>query len=181
MNVKVTYKGIQQDLPPKLQQKLDAKFSKLSKLLERRGEKEAHVIVTSERHLHRAEITLQFYDHQLVGIGSDSDLFNAVSAALTKLEKQAVKHRSKWREKARRTEPKIKTETAGKTREAASAEQSRRIYRVNHHERRKPITLEEAMLQMESGLNYLVYRDADKDRTSVLIRRSDGHYDLIEG
>src|SRR5579864_3555171 len=101
----ITYKGMHGDLPPKLQEKLDAKFAKLSKLLERRGEKEAHVVVTEERHLHRAEITLQFYDHQLAGAGADADLFTALSQALEKLEKQAVKQRGKWREKARRTEP----------------------------------------------------------------------------
>ena len=32
----------------------------------------------------------------------------------------------------------------------------------NHHERRKPITLEEAMLEMEDGRDYVAYRDADK-------------------
>src|SRR5271155_6189599 len=95
--MKVSYRGVHKELPPKFQEKLDAKFAKLSKLLERRGEKEAHVVVTSERHLHNAEITLQFYDHQLIGIDSDADLFTAVSKALDKLDKQAVKQREKWR------------------------------------------------------------------------------------
>src|SRR6185437_7577035 len=99
--MKVSYRGVPQELPPKLQEKLDAKFAKISKLLERRGEKEAHVVVTSERHLHHAEITVQFYDHQLVGIGSDADVFTALAGALDKLEKQALKQRAKWREKRR--------------------------------------------------------------------------------
>src|ERR1700730_10120676 len=103
--MKVSYRGIPKELPSKLQEKLDAKFSKLSKLLEQRGEKEAHVIVTTERHLHNAEITLQFYDHQLVGVGSNGDLFAAITTALEKLEKQAVKQRTKWRETKRRSEP----------------------------------------------------------------------------
>ena len=104
--MKVSYKGVKQELPSKIQEKLDAKFSKLSKLLERRGEREAHVVVTTERHLHKAEITLPFYDHQLVCVGSDSDLFTALSMALDKLEKQAVKLRDKWREKKRRADSK---------------------------------------------------------------------------
>ena len=89
--MKVSYKGVKQELPPKLKEKLDAKFAKLSKLLDKRGEKGAHVIVTSERHLHHAEVTVQYYDHQLVGIGSDADLFTALSAALDKIETQAHK------------------------------------------------------------------------------------------
>jgi putative sigma-54 modulation protein len=177
----VSYKGIKQELPPRIQRRLDAKFAKLSKLLERRGEKEAHVIVTSERHLHRAEITIQFYDHQLVAIGSDNDLFAAMSDALEKLEKQALKQRTRFREKHRRKEGPVKAEVARRetTPAARDGQETRRVFRVDHHERRKPITLDEALLEME-GRDYLVYRDADKGRTAVLVRRRDGHIDLIE-
>ena len=98
--MKVSYTGIKQELSPKIQKKLDAKFAKLSKLLEKRGEKEAHVVVTIVRHLHKAEITVQYYDHKLVGDGSDADLFTALSEAFEKLETQAVKNRGKWRERA---------------------------------------------------------------------------------
>jgi ribosome hibernation promoting factor len=180
--MKIAYKGMHGDLPPKLQEKLDAKFAKLSKLLERRGEKEAHVVVTEERHLHRAEITLQFYDHQLAGAGADADLFTALSQALEKLEKQAVKQRGKWREKARRTEPPqtAESEPAGQAPAPVEPDRSPRIFRVNHHQRRKPMTVEEAVLQMEDGREYLVYRDAEKECVSVLVRRRDGHFDLIE-
>src|ERR1700686_4028923 len=109
--MKVSYKGIQRDLPPKLQEKLDAKFAKLSKLVDGRGEKQAHVVVTSERHLHKAEITLHVHNHQLVGIGADSDLFSAMSAALDRIEKQAAKQGAKWGDTTRRSEP-MKTATA---------------------------------------------------------------------
>src|SRR5271154_2934689 len=102
--MKVSYRGVQKELPSKLQEKLDAKFAKVSKLLEKRGEKEAHVVITTEHHLHHAEITLQFYDHQLVGVGSDTDLFASIQSAIEKLEKQALKQTTKWRDKARRSE-----------------------------------------------------------------------------
>ncbi len=100
----VSYTGMQKALAPKLQSKLDAKFAKLSKLLERKGPKEAHVVVRSERHLNKVEITMQFYGHSLVGDGADADLFTALWDALEKLEAQAVKQRAKWREKLRRPE-----------------------------------------------------------------------------
>jgi len=176
--MKIIYKGVHHDLPTKLQEKLDAKFAKLSKLLEKRGEREAHVIVTNERRLHKAEITLQFYDHQLVGAGSDADLFTAMSAALAKLETQALKNRTKWREKNRRAEPKTKSEPAPLA--AVERDETPRVFRVNHYERRKPITLEEAVLEMGKRDDYLVYRDADREALSVLIRRKDGNFDLIE-
>ena len=55
-----------------------------------------------------------------------------------------------------------------------------KIFRVNYDEGSKPMTLEEALLEMEAGTNYVVYRDSDRDCLSVLLRRPDGHYDLIE-
>ena len=177
--MKVSYKGVEKELPPKMQQKLDARFSKLSKFLERRGEKGAHVVVTNERHLNKAEITVQYYDHQLVGVGADGDLFTALMTALERLEKQAVKLRSKWREKGRRgesAEARQPRSSAAEPREPAA----QRVFRVNHHERRKPMTLEEALLEMGQDRDYLVYRDAEKNRTSMLVRRRDGHIDLIE-
>ena len=34
--------------------------------------------------------------------------------------------------------------------------------------------------EMDSAVNYFVYRDAGRDCVSVLVRRTDGHLDLIE-
>jgi putative sigma-54 modulation protein len=177
--MKVSYKGIKKDLPARLQEKLDVKFAKLSKLMDGDGEKRAHVIVTGERHLHKAEITVHTRDHELIGMGADADLFTAISGALGKIEKQAMKQGAKFRATTRRPEtssaPAAKP-PAGPPKTPATP----RVYRPNHHERRKPITLEEAVLEMEDGRDYLVYRDADKQSVFMLVRRRDGHFDLIE-
>src|SRR5579863_1312980 len=134
--MKISYRGVQGELPPKVQEKLDAKFAKISKMLERRGEKEAHVVITTERHLQKAEITIQFYDHQLVGIGSDVDLFTSMSEAIDKLETQAVKLRAKWREMRRSDSPDLAEEesAAAAPPEAKEKAGERRVFRVNHHD-----------------------------------------------
>jgi putative sigma-54 modulation protein len=62
----------------------------------------------------------------------------------------------------------------------AETEPERRIYHVNQ-QKRKPMTLDEAVIQMDNKRDYLVYRDAQTDRVSVLVRRRDGHFDLVEG
>jgi putative sigma-54 modulation protein len=185
--MKITYTGIRQELSPKLQAKLNTKFAKLAKRLEKRGEIDAHVVVTTVRHLHKAEITIPFYEHQLIGVGSDADVFTAICAALDKLETQASKNRGKWREKHRRKDSLAGKEAKVNKASAAVEEQPEpqaaapvNIFRVNHHDSRKPMTLEEAMLEMEEDRDYLVYRDADKEKVSVLVRRRDGHFDLIE-
>jgi putative sigma-54 modulation protein len=56
----------------------------------------------------------------------------------------------------------------------------KKVYRVNPGDGNKPMTLEEAMLEMEASQDYMVYRDAQTDKVTVLMRRADGHFDLIE-
>jgi putative sigma-54 modulation protein len=182
--MKITYTGRQVELAPAQLKKLEAQFAKIGKLLDGRGECEAHVILSLERHLHNAEATVNYYGHQLAGLGSSSDLFNAIHAAAQKLEKQAVKARTKWRD-TKRTPHKATSEVEIETPAPVEAEPETpaqpRVYRVNNHEGRKPMTLDEAILEMDQKRDYLVYRDAETDRVSVLMRRRDGHFDLIEG
>jgi len=176
--MKITYTGRQVELAPAQLKKLEARFAKVGKLLDGRKECEAHVILSLERHLHHAEATINYHHHQLVGIGSNSDLFTAIHSAIEKLEKQAVKTRTKWRD-TKRTPRKSGEEEEPAA--AAEAEVEGRVYRVNHHQKRKPMTLEEALLEMDKSRDYLVYRDATTDRVSVLVRRRDGNFDLVEG
>jgi len=179
--MKITYTGRQVELAPAQLKKLEAQFSKTGKLLDGKRECETHVILSLERHLHNAEATVTYYGHQLVGVGSDPDLFTAIHSAAEKLAKQAVKARTKWRDtkrtpRADQAEP--SPDTAAPAKEAAP---ERRVYRVDGHEKRKPMTLDEAILAMDKNRDYLVYRDAESDRISVLLRRRDGHFDLVEG
>lgn len=186
--MKITYTGRQVELAPAQLKKLENRFAKIGKLLDGKRECEAHVILSLERHLHHAEATANYYGHQLVGLGSSADLFTAISGAAEKLEKQAVKARTKWRDTKRQPH---KATSEAETEQPASgrgirvaepeAETEKRVYRVNHHQRRKPMTLDEALLEMDHGRDYLVYRDAETDRVSVLLRRRDGNFDLVEG
>jgi putative sigma-54 modulation protein len=176
--MKISYRGLKKDLLAVQKEKLDVKLTKLAKLLDGpSGEREAHVVVTNERHLHNAEITLHYLGHQMVGFGSDADLFLALCKALDKAEKQVTKQRARWRGKAR---PSRAAASTAEKLEPAGADNVSRIYRVHQHERRKPLTVDEALMQMEDGRSYLVYRDADRDAVSVLLRRKDGHFDLVE-
>jgi putative sigma-54 modulation protein len=181
--VKITYTGRQVELAPAQLKKLEARFGKIGKLLDGRRECEAHVILSLERHLHCAEATVNYFGHQLVGIGSNGDLFNAIHAAAEKLEKQAVKARTKWRDTKRtphKAEPEVTTEPPAPPETDTESEPARRVFRVNHHQKRKPMTLDEAILEMDRNRDYLVYRDAETDRVSVLVRRRDGNFDLVE-
>ena len=183
--MKVTYKGKLDILLPAQRQKLDAKLEKFGKLVDGKDEREAHVILASERHLHRAEITINFYDHPLVGIGDSPDLLTAVTTAIDKLDKQVRKLRTKWRDGKRGPETTLKSKAEGEEEvEVAAIEAEppaeRSVFRVNHHANQKPMTLDEALLRIEDGRDYVVYRDAETDKVAVLLRRRDGNFDLVE-
>ncbi len=179
--MKIAYTGRKVELAPAQLKKLEARFAKIGKLLDGRRECEAHVILSLERRTQQAEATVNYFGRQLVGIGSSADLFTAIHSAAEKLEKQAIKARAKWRD-AKRAPRDITEETEAAAPAAAdTAEPAPHVNRVNHHRKRKPMTLDEALLEMEKDRDYLVYLDAQTDRVSVLLRRRDGHFDLVEG
>src|ERR1700694_537372 len=99
--MKVNYTGRHDAFPPKQRARVESKLQKLSKLVERKGEREAHVILTQERFLHNVEITFNAWEHSFVGIGSGREVEVAANTALDKLEKQIVKLRTKWRDTSR--------------------------------------------------------------------------------
>jgi putative sigma-54 modulation protein len=178
--MKITYTGRQVGLVPAQLKKLEGQFAKVGKLLDGREEREAHVVLSLERHLHQAEITVNYHNHQLVGIGSNADLITAIHSAIEKLEKQSIKVRAKWRDTKRTPRKETAAEAPEPAAEPEEPESQHQVNRINHHERRKPMTLDEALLEMEKGADYLVYRDAETSRVAVLVRRRDGNFDLIE-
>jgi len=179
--MKITYTGRQVELAPAQLKKLEARFAKIGKLLDGREQRDAHVVLSLERKIHKAEVTVNYYNHQLVGAGSSADLFTAINLASEKLEKQSLKARTKFRDAKRqphKAAPEVETE---KSAPVEADEPGHQVYKVKPAQRRKPMTVEEAVLEMDKSKDYLVYRDAQTDKVSVLLRRRDGHFDLVEG
>jgi len=180
--MKITYTGRQVEVAPAQLKKLQDRFSKIGKLLDGKEERDAHVVLSLERKIHKAEATVNYYNHQLVGVGSSADLFTAIHLAAEKLEKQCLKARTKWRDAKRmprKSAPEVETEQPVPA--ESENDGGRQVYKIKPAQRRKPMTVEEAVLEMDKSQDYLVYRDAQTDKVSVLLRRRDGHFDLVEG
>ena len=184
----ITYTGKQDHLPPNQQANIDAKLGKIAKLLDidGKGGKQAHVILAQLKNQHRAEITLNYLDHALVGEHIDPDQFTAINMALEKLEKQIMKVRDKRRDvKKGPREGWDKGASADSMNAAVPADAipaagngRPKVFRVQPSDS-KPMTSEEAILEIGKE-DYLVYRDARNDRLAVLLRRPDGNFDLVE-
>lgn len=188
----INWTGKQEFVHPTQQKNLDSKIAKISKLLENegKGEKQAHMILNHHKNQHRAEITLNYLDHQVVGEHTDPDQYTAINVAIEKFEKQLMKVRSKRRDvkkgpregwdkgvasdSASAEEP----EPAGLT-AAQNGDGRPQIFRVMPGET-KPMSPEEALMEIGGNDSYLVYMSSETNRHAVLLRRGDGHFDLVE-
>lgn len=187
----VTWTGKQEYLHPQQREQLDARLGRLSKLLnvDRKGEKVARVVLTADKNAQRAEITLNYLDHTLVGEHSDSDQFTALSLAIDKLEQQLLKVRDRRRDVKKGPREGWDKGAAANTMleaeprhpdglPAAPVNGRPKVYPVAPADS-KPLTVEEALLMIDND-PYLVYRNSATDRLAVLIRRGDGNFDLVE-
>lgn len=139
----------------------------------------AHVILDVEKHRQNAEIVLTWRDHTFKSNSSTKDMYDSITKAAEKVEKQLFKLKDRFSTRKR---------TAVSTRESAAAAEPKsaptgdgpRIVRTRSY-RVKPMTPEEAVVQIEGGKEqFVVFRDAETNRTGVLYRRSDGNFGLIE-
>ncbi len=95
----VEYTGRHYEVTPAIRKEVETGLAKLRKILGDRFE--AKVILTVEKHRHKAEITISPRNGPIVGLAQARDMAIAVSEALDHLEKQAVKYKTRWQSKKR--------------------------------------------------------------------------------
>ncbi len=182
MRIEIT--GRQIEVTPALREFAAEKLRKLEKLLD--GDLEAHVVLAVEKHRHMAEIQVKSRTAVLSATEETGDLYASISEVADKLERQALRHKDKVtgrkrREGVRAADAALALDGGGG--EVASTDPEvlhTRIIR-SHHYRLKPLTPEDAVLELDvTGDELLVYRDADTDRVNVIFRRKDGNFDLVD-
>jgi putative sigma-54 modulation protein len=188
----IAWSGKQEFLHPTQQKSLETKVAHLSKLLDAdgKGEKQAHGILNQHKNQHRAEITMHFLDHHIVGEHIDSDQYTAINVALEKLEKQIMRVRDKRRDtkkgpregwdKGAAANSVIAAESATESLFTAPASNGKpQLYRVFPGET-KPMSAEEALVEIEPGDPYMVYLNSATNRPAIILRRADGNFDVVE-
>ena len=150
------------------------------------------VVVTREKTRHHVEMTLHARgDHFLHGEATGRDLRAAVGAAAEKLEHQVQKLKSRWTEGKRQGVPTAKAGSAGPRSERAGRRSTRttggtgdegavRIIRARRTAV-KPMSIADAAIQLGAGKDaFVVFRNAVNESVTILFRRPDGHFGLIE-
>src|SRR5260370_11103410 len=97
----VEYTGRHYVVTPLIRKEVETGLTKIRKILGDRFE--TKVILTVEKHRHKAEITITPRNGPLVGLAQAKDMIVAVNEALDHLQKQAVKYKNRWQSK--RTSP----------------------------------------------------------------------------
>jgi putative sigma-54 modulation protein len=144
----------------------------------------AHVVLTRQRGLVRAEITVHVSrEHFLHGEGSGDDLTVALTAAIAKVEHQAEKLKGKWAARKRRNGA-ARTATPPPAGDGAAARSpddgGRRIIRAKKYAV-KPMSIEDAAAEISDRNDaVIVFRNSSTDAVTVLYRRTDGNLGLIE-
>ena len=175
--MKFEYTGRHVEVTPALRSHVEEHFDRINHLFD--GDStSAHVIIEVERNRHRSEIIVNWKRDVLTATTTGADMYRSLTQTIAKIEKQALRLRKKVIDKHQRVR---KASAAAPTDEEAPASPARgRII----NERRyavKPMTAEEAamMVDGDSG-NFLVFRNAENEKVSVIYKRPDGNYGLIQ-
>ena len=140
--------------------------------------KEAHVILNFEKNVHICEVTLAAKSLKLSAKATSRDMYQSIDAALARLETQAQKQKDK-RSGHHREEGGRGAVSRGVVSEPIEADD----YKVIKSKKfaLKPMTIEEAAEQLAGSKDvFLVFYNAENERTSVVYKRSDNHIGLIE-
>jgi putative sigma-54 modulation protein len=167
------------------------KVERAEKYLERAGE--AHVVLSLERHLHHADITIHSGAFVLRGREKSEDMYASIDLAMDKIERQLrrYKERLKHHHGRERVHHRAGLANGVKVRhdvvEIATPEKEPHPDNAQPRIVRstellvKPLGVEEAVMQMDLLNNdFLVFTNATTHELNVVYRRKDGHYGLIE-
>lgn len=195
----VEYTGRQFEVTPATRKQVEAGLEKIQKLLG--SNFQAHVVLSTEKHRFIADITVAVRNHApIVGVSEANEMLAAINAALDKIERQAVKYKTRWKSKKKnarkrqvepvaeevslaiavggdlRTAVPVKVHSFPNTIKFTETHVVKSPDSVSH----RPLTLEEAVKEAEfRDREVFVFRDLE-GRVKVLHRKKDGKMELIE-
>ena len=194
----VEYTGRQYEIPSSIRKEVETGLNKIRKILGDRFE--TKVILSVEKHRHKAEITINPPNGPIVGAAQAHDMVAAVNNALDHLHKQALKYKTKWLSKKRKAVKKFNGEGAiqefiepalglgDSTTVSVTVHKFPSVAKTTEvHLTRsadsvalRPMTLEEAIKEAHfRDRDVFVFRDP-KGKLMVLHRTREGKMELIE-
>jgi len=169
MQVMVTFRHVE---PTEgLRQHAEDKVQRVHKYLRRPIE--AHIILSVEKQRHIAEVQLSANHLNVTATEETDDLYSAIDLAMSKIERQVKKHAAKVKDH----------KGSNNASTSPRADDARRVGATIHTQRVavKPMSVDEAVMELKLLKNdFLLFTNAATDALSVIYRRKDGNYGLIE-
>jgi len=200
----VEYTGRQYETTPAIRKQIEAGLEKIQKILG--SDFDTHAILSAEKHRYIAEITVTVKSHPpIVGLAESAEMSAAIGNALDRIDRQAVKYKTKWKSKKRMARKKYDRKSNGNaTREEVAVAiavgtaletsvpvtvhsfpnvikfTETHVVKSADSVSYKPLSLEEAVKEAEfRDREVFVFRDME-GRVKVLHRKKDGKMELIE-
>lgn len=179
--MKFEYTGRHVEVTPALRRHVEEHFSKLDQIFDDTTAS-AHIIIEVEKNRHMGEVLLHWREHTLTARDVNADMYQALSRAISKIEKQAVKLKKKIIDRKQSAQPlsQLAPDNGSVEAEASAPAPEGRIISARRYAV-KPMTPEEAVIRLgEDSNQFILFRDSDTDRLSVLYKRKDGNFGLIQ-
>ncbi|MFA4915795.1 MAG: ribosome-associated translation inhibitor RaiA [Syntrophales bacterium] len=141
---------------------------------------EANVILSVEKFRNMAEVNLIVNGVNVNAKEEAKDMYLAIDNAVEKIERQLKKHKDKNRDYKANAVRGEDISPAELTSDDMEDVQELKVIETRKVVL-KPMSLEEAMMEIETSKNhFIIYRDSNTENVSVVYRRDDSHYGLIE-
>ena len=175
--MKLSIQARNMPVTPAITKRIEKKTNTMSRYL--LPETEMQVRMRKEKNNVRVvEITVPMGNNVILRSESeDENLFLAIDHALTKMERQIRKHRTKLGKRLRED---AFAETPEFIEEEEAEEEDLKVVRRKTFPVR-PMSVEDAIIQMEMlGHSFFAFVNIDTERTNVLYLRKDGNLGLLE-
>jgi len=175
MKISVTFRNTEGEAWQK--EYVEERLNKLKKYID--NPVDAHVILSVEKFRNSAEINLMSNGLNINSREEEKDMHLAVDNAIEKIERQLKKRKEKIRDF------KGNYSRSGESGPEMTGDESEELPESKIVETRhivpEPMSIDDAVLKMETSKNrFLIYRDSSTENVSVIYRRDDGKFVLME-
>ena len=174
----IIIRGSKLEITDSMQEYAKEKISKLDRYLDNSEGVNATVLVKIHGHLHKVEVTIPLKSLILRAEEQQEDFYAAVDVVIDKLERQIRKNKTRI---AASKKKEVKDFAYNYIEEIEETDEEPQTIVKRKKIDLKPMSEEEAILQMELlGHSFYLYKDADTDKPTLIYKRNDGNYGVIE-
>ena len=171
--MEIIIRGNKVEITDSMKEYVKEKLTKLDKYYT--DDLKATVLVKIRNYTQKVEVTIPLKTLILRAEEESSDFYSAVDLVVNKLERQIRKNKTKLKKKEKSGIKEFNMEEILDIPDEEEKEVKRKKIDI------KPMNLEEAILQMELlGHNFYMYKDSDLNSVSLVYKRKNGGYGVIE-